>query len=219
MKLKWPAVTCNSVPWALHTPLCSLHSWSHMGSLPNLASSLTVTESDQVKIPPEIDMEGRTDTSKEEVENLREDGELPSLITVATVENDVKRTPSKGSDHQHSRRLALISKSVVSPISKGKSLSFRKNDEDLDLMLDSGSELDEPVQIEQETESTPRMGGVEVVDYSWIDCGVQEYHLVLNRIMDIGDRNMKLKAQVDYICFLPFHFDFYRIFPISLLTN
>lgn len=204
MKLKWPAVTCKSVPWASHTPLCSLHSWSQVGTLTDLASSLTVTEADQVKVPPEVDVEGKTDTSKEEVEN-REDGELPALITAGPVESDTTRTPSKGSDNERSRRLALISKSVVSPISKGKSLSFRKNDEDLDLMLDSGSELDEPEHVEQETETTPRIKGCEVVDYSWVECGVQEFHFVLNRIMEIGDKSMKLNAKVDCIFFAPLH--------------
>ncbi|GAB2226602.1 hypothetical protein Droror1_Dr00022415 [Drosera rotundifolia] len=31
-KLKWPSLTCGSFPWASHKPLCTLHSWSVLGS-------------------------------------------------------------------------------------------------------------------------------------------------------------------------------------------
>lgn len=196
MELKWPTVTCDSVPWALHTPLCSLCSWVHIGSLPSLVASVTVSETEQVTIPPETEIAPKPDTSKEEVENAREDGELPSLVAPPISDIDVKRTPSKGSDYDHSKQLALISKSVASPISKGKSLSFKKNDEDADLMmLDSGSDLDEQA-TEPPTESVPTAGGAEIVDYSWVERGVQEYCLVLNRKTDIGDKNMKLQAKV-----------------------
>lgn len=194
-KLYWPALTHKCVSWALHTPLCSLHSWSPVGPSPNQASVLATIDTEQVQAPPEIDMDERHDTSKEEVENIREDGELP-LVPAATLGNDVKLTPSKGSDLEHSRRLALISKSVSSPISKGRSPSFKKLDDYLDLMLDSDGELVEPSQVEPETESGPAIGGLEMVDNSWVDCGVQEYCLVLTRKVDNGERNMKLEAKV-----------------------
>lgn len=207
MELKWPTVTCNSVPWAVHAPLCTLCSWVHVGSLPSSVAPLTVGETEQVKIPPETEIAQKPDTSKEEVENAREDGELPSLVAPPISDIDVKRTSTKGSDYDHSKQLALISKSVASPISKGKSLSFKKNDEDVDLlMLDSGSDLDEQA-IEPETESVPTAGGDEIVDYSWVERGVQEYCFVLNRKADVGDKNMKLEAKVglyfvlSYFCF------------------
>lgn len=205
LELKWPTVNCNSVPWALHTPLCSLCSWVHIGSLPNLVAPLVVEETEQVKIPPETEIARKPDSSKEEVENAREDGELPSLLAPPVSDIDVKRTPLKGSDYDHYKQLALISKSVASPMSKGKSLSFKENYEDVDLlMLDSGSDVDEQA-IEPVAESVPTAGGAEIVDYSWVESGVQEYCLVLNRKTDNGDKNMKLQAKVGYVlCFFLF---------------
>ncbi|KAM7521007.1 hypothetical protein LguiB_019969 [Lonicera macranthoides] len=194
-KLYWPALTYKSVSWALHTPLCSLHSWSPVGPSPNQGSVLGTIDTEHVQAPPEIDMDERPDTSKEEVENIREDGELP-LVPAATLGNDVKLTPSKGSDLEHSRRLTLISKSVGSPISKGKSPSFKKLDDDLDLILDSDGELDKPLQVEPETESGRTIGGLEMVDNSWVDYGVQEYCLVLTRKVDNGERSTKLEAKI-----------------------
>lgn len=195
LKLKWPSLTCESVPWASHTPLCSLHGWSPIGLSPNHASSLPVVDVEQGQGPSDMDMDGRSGTSREEVENAREDGELPSLVPVSAVVNDVKLTP-KGSDLEHSKRLSLISKSMVSPIGMAKSQSFRKNYEDSELLLDSESDLDEPVQIDQETENTALIGRYEMVGNSWADYGVQEYSLVLTRTVDNNKTNMKLEAKI-----------------------
>ncbi|KAA8528530.1 hypothetical protein F0562_035885 [Nyssa sinensis] len=195
-KLKWPALTRESVPWVLHTPLCSLHGWSPIGPSSDQASSLLLVNMEQAQDPTDIDMDERSGNSKEEVENAREDGELPSLIPVAAVINDVRLTPSKGSDLEHSRRLALISKSMLSPINKTKPLGFRKHDEDADLMLDSESDLEEPAQIEPGTENGTRIGCYEMAKESWVDYGVQEYCLVLARTMDNNVRNTRLEAKI-----------------------
>ncbi|KAI8549923.1 hypothetical protein RHMOL_Rhmol06G0062900 [Rhododendron molle] len=196
-KLKWPSLTFESVPWALHTPLCSFHGWSPLGST-NSASSLPVVDLEQGEGPLGTDMDGRSGASRDEVETLREDGELPSLLQVSTVVSDVKLTPSKGSDLEHSKRLSLITKSMDSPIGMPKSLSLKKVDEDLDIMLDSESDMDEPAQIQQEIGNAAGIGSYEMVEHenSWADYGVQEYSLVLTRTMDDNKRNMKLEAKI-----------------------
>ncbi|XP_059638056.1 THO complex subunit 5A [Cornus florida] len=199
MDLKWPALTCKKVPWALHNPLCSLHKWSPIGLSPNQASSLPVVEMEQVQEPSDINVDVISGTSKEDVENAREDGELPSLISVAAVGNSVKLSSSKGPDLDHSRRLALIPKSMASPktpINKAKSLSFRKPEEDSDPMLDFESDMEEQAQIEPGTENGVRFGCSEMVEKSWADYGIQEYCLVLARTGDNNRRSKKLEAKI-----------------------
>lgn len=154
--------------------------------------------------PLGTDMDGRSGASRDEVETLREDGELPSLLQVSTVVSDVKLTPSKGSDLEHSKRLSLITKSMDSPIGMPKSLSLKKIDEDLDILLDSESDMDEPAQIQQEIGNAAGIGSYEMVERedSWADYGVQEYSLVLTRTMDDNKRNMKLEAKVSKVLVL-----------------
>lgn len=194
-KLRWPALTCESVPWTLHSPLCNLHGWSPIGPPPNQVSSPPAIVTEQVQEPSEMDVDGRPNTSKEEVESAREDGELPSLIpAAASVGNDVKLTPSKAPDLEHSRQLALISKSITPPMSKTKSHSFRRLDDDTELMLDVDSDVDESLLIEPETDAGSGIG--EMVENSWVDYGVRKFCLVLTRIMDTGERNVKLEAKI-----------------------
>ncbi|KAJ9166241.1 hypothetical protein P3X46_021019 [Hevea brasiliensis] len=185
VKLKWPCLNCENVPWALHTPLCNLNGWSPAGPPPNQTSSVPVIDTDQVQEPMDADVDRRSGTSKEESESAREDGELPSLV--ASIVNDVKLTPSKISNLEHSRQLALISKSIISPINKAKSLSFKKHDEDSDILLDIDSDLDElaPLELEAENEACHK-----IVENPWVDYGVKEYSLVLTR------RNIKLEAKI-----------------------
>ncbi|KAK4428977.1 THO complex subunitB [Sesamum alatum] len=103
---------------------------------------------------------------------------------------------NSGSELENSRRLSLISKSIISPITKGKSPSFKKPEEDVDLMLESDNELDEPVKMEETSDNASPLGEVTFVDNSWADCGVQEYSLVLNRRLDNDERIMKLEAKI-----------------------
>ncbi|KDP38329.1 hypothetical protein JCGZ_04254 [Jatropha curcas] len=191
LKLKWPSLNCESVPWALHTPLCNLHGWSVAGSQTNQASPVPVVDTDQVEEPMDVDVDRRTGTSKEESESAREDGELPSLV--ASVVNDIKVTPSKISNLEHTRHLALISKSIISPVSKGKSLSFKKSDEDSDLLLDNDSDKDELVPLEQEIENEACL---KMAENLWVDYGVKEYSLVLTGKVDADERNVKLEAKI-----------------------
>jgi THO complex subunit 5 len=188
MKLEWPPLNCESVPWVLHTPLCNLHGWSPAGPPPNQASTLAVTDTNIVQEPIDVNMDGR-------LESAREDGELPSLIAAASAVNDVK-LPPKVSTLEHSRQLSLMSKSIISPISKVKSQSFKKHDEDFDLLLDTDSDLDELSQIEPEVETDASIKYHEMAEKSWVDYGVKEYTLVLIRKKDDGEKKVKLEAKV-----------------------
>ncbi|XP_052202749.1 THO complex subunit 5A [Diospyros lotus] len=194
-KLKWPLLPSENIPWALHTPSCSLHGWSLVGSSPNHASSLPIVDVEKGQGTSNIEMDGRSIASKEEVENAREDGELPYLLPTSSIVNDVKLTPVKGSDFEHSKGLSLISKSMVSSLTRTKSQSFKKNDEE-ELILDSESDLDELTQIDQETGNSARIACFEVVENSWADYGVQEYCLSLTKIEENNKRSMKLEAKV-----------------------
>ncbi|XP_040995614.1 THO complex subunit 5B [Juglans microcarpa x Juglans regia] len=194
MKLRWPAVTCESVPWALHNPISNLHGWSTVGHQSIQALSLPVVETEQVRESID-DMNGRFGTSKEELESAREDGELPSLVPSASVMGNVKLNRLKGSNHEHSRQLTLISKSLVPPISKTKSQSFKKPDDDLDLMLDTDSDQDGPAYIELESENTATQY-YEVGEKSWVNYGAKEFCLVLTRNMDTDQRIWKLEAKI-----------------------
>ncbi|KAL6954950.1 hypothetical protein U1Q18_044272, partial [Sarracenia purpurea var. burkii] len=219
-KLKWPSLTCESVPWTLHTPICSLHSWSALGSSPNISSSsLPVVDVEQGQGSLTIDIDGRSGSSKEGVENVREDGELPSVVPVsAVVEDDVKFASSKGSDLEHSIRLSLISKSMASPIGMPKSQSFKKNDEDSEIMLDTESDMDEPGKLDQETENdAAKIGSYGMVGNFWADYGVREYCLVLTRTMDNNNKRImtleaKIKISMEYPLRPPY-------FALSLSTG
>ncbi|KAD6119128.1 hypothetical protein E3N88_10399 [Mikania micrantha] len=190
-KLKWPSLTCQTVPWFSHACMCSLQSWTIMPSHKPIAPI-----EEQIQAQQEVEIASGPDTSKvAEMENIREDGELPSLNPAATSVNEITLTPLKVSGIEHSKRLALITKSLASPMSKGKSPSSRKLDEDLDSMLMSDSEVDVPLQTESETALTGN-GGIMVIDNSWIACGVRDYCVVLTCKVGGGDGYMKLEAKI-----------------------
>ncbi|CAL1396056.1 unnamed protein product [Linum trigynum] len=195
MKLKWPSLSCESVPWALHTSLCSLDGWSSIGPPPNHLSLHT----EHVEESMNIDTDGQTGTSKEGSKVLREDGELPSLLKAGSiVANDVKQltsTPKVSSSAERSRQLSLISKTVVSPFSKRKSHSFNKYDEDIDpTFLDFDSDHDELPSNEHTEEMVP-IQRLDLSLDSWVDFGTKEYSLILVRAVGEG-RNVKLKAKI-----------------------
>lgn len=192
-KLKWPGLTFQTVPWFSHTRVCSLQSWT----IKPLANPSAAAIEEQIQAPQQAETVGEPDTSKPETENIREDGELPSL-NPATIANEISQitiTPLKGSGIEHSKRLSLITKSMASPMSKGKSPSFRRLDEELDLMV-SDSEVDEPPQTEPETDEVMVPRGIKVIDDTWIACGTREYRLLLTRKVNNGDGYMKLEAKV-----------------------
>ncbi|XP_057428518.1 THO complex subunit 5A [Lotus japonicus] len=182
-KLKWPLLSCKSVPWALHTPLCNLDGWSPVRALPvpNEASSMAIIEIEKhTQEPMDVDVIERSGATKEELESLREDGELPTLLP-------------NTSKFDRSKQVSLISKSP--PLNKARSQSFKKVDDNSDFLLDTESDFDEPAHIEQEHENISS-------DYcarksvSWIDSGVKEFVLVLSRKTNAVERNVNLEAKI-----------------------
>lgn len=193
--LKWPTLTCESVPWTSHAPLCKLHGWLYVTPARRSTAPLHVGELERGQGLASADADRKHGVSKDDMETTKEDGELPSLVPAVTGANDVKLTPTKGSELEHPGTLSLISKSIISPITKGKSPSSRKQEEDVDLLLESENELDEPVSLEETSDNTSPLGGL-AIENLWADCGIQEYTLVLIRKLDNEERKMKLEAKV-----------------------
>ncbi|KAK4381406.1 THO complex subunitB [Sesamum angolense] len=205
-KLTWPTFTCESVPWASYTPQCNLHGWLSMTSAGNSTTSLPLVDAEHSQGPSSAD---RNSGRSKEMETTTEDGELPSLVPVANGVTDVGLNPTKGSELENSRRLSLISKSIMSPINKGKSPSFKKPEEDVDLMLESDNELDEPVKVEETSDSASPLGDLAFVDNSWADCGfkntVSENYYVSNGSGWYNElRAMEAEVNVHIIRLIPF---------------
>ncbi|XP_050363729.1 THO complex subunit 5A [Argentina anserina] len=205
MKLKWPALSFESVPWALHAPLCKLHGCSPVGAEP---SSLSAIDKEQVQEPMDTDSVGRYSSSKEELESMREDGELPSLVQVASVSDD-KLVQHKGD----SRRLSLLSKRP--PVSKARPLSYKRHTEELDFLLDTESDVDEPTHLAPEEENGVPIQCFEVAGKAWVDYGTREFRLVLTRNIDSGKGNVKLEAKIKISMEYPLRPPF---FTLSLCT-
>ncbi|KAL2346411.1 hypothetical protein Fmac_000411 [Flemingia macrophylla] len=180
-KHEWPRLSCNSVPWALHTPLCNLDSWSHVRvpPVPREASSPAVIDTEEhVQEPMDTDVNEQSGASKAELESITEDGELPTLF------------PNM-SKLDHSTQLNLISKSIIPPLNKIRSQSFKKIDDSSDFLLDIESDLDEPAQIEQEHENILSRKSL-----SWMDYGLKEFCLVLCRKISADVSNVNLEAKI-----------------------
>lgn len=193
-KRKWPPLLYKNVPWALHTPSCTLQSWSSIGPTPNEASSSSAIAVEQVpnSLEPIIDV--RSGALRENVESTQEDGELPVVVQAPTVINYSQSPSSKGSDLEHSRRLALISKSMV-PSKMGKSPSSKKIEDISELILDSESDLDEPACTDQETDYATRYNGK--AGKLWEDHAVREFRFVLTKRMAGSVKIMNLEAKVN----------------------
>lgn len=184
-KVEWPLLSCQSVPWAVHTPLCKLDGWSPIRALPvpSEASSLTVIDKEEhVQEPMDVDLIERSGPTKEELESVTEDGELPTLLPNI-------------SKFDHSMQASLISKSIIPPLNKVRSQSFKKVDDNTDFLLDTESDFDEPAQNEREHENTVSNYGARK-SVSWMDSGVKEFLLVLSRKSNTGERNVTLEAKV-----------------------
>ncbi|XP_065881136.1 THO complex subunit 5B-like [Euphorbia lathyris] len=192
MKLQWPPLNCENVPWALHSPFCNLHGWS--SARPSAIQTSSVPDTDKVLELMDVDVQKGSGISKEELEGAREDGELPSLV--ASVSNNVKLNSSRSSNVEHTKQLALISKSAISPISKTKSLSFKKHDEDSDLLLDTDSDQDDLASFEPEVENEASAEQDKMNEKLWVEYGAKEHLLVLTRNMDAKGGNVKLEAKI-----------------------
>ncbi|KAL1309590.1 hypothetical protein HN51_052284 [Arachis hypogaea] len=178
-KLEWPFLSCKSVPWALHAPLCNLNVWSPIRAVdvPRVASTPALMDKDEhAPEAMDIDIAEHSAATKEELESITEDGELPTLI------------PNM-SKLDHSKQITLISKSVTPSLINVRSQSFKKFEE-------IESDIDEPAQIEQEDED------IESYHYgrksvSWMDCGVKEFSLVLSRKFSADESNVNLEAKIN----------------------
>ena len=198
-KLKWPRIEHKNTPWASRTPLCSLHSWSLTGSFPQplSRSSLMVNEAAS---SVDSDLERRSVTNWEETESVREDGELPVVIHAENETNSSAILPSEMSPEvrSHSRGLSLISKSAT-PSKLSVSHSFGRNEDDLDLLMYSDSELEDQPFIQEETQK-----GNLIIDKSWEDYASKEFTMVLSKAMKNGPKVM-LEAKVNYAMSILFY--------------
>ncbi|XP_031492285.1 THO complex subunit 5A [Nymphaea colorata] len=193
--LKWPELKYKNIPWALHNPLCHLESWSPVGGTTDQVPSIYANE---VEASKRMDLGGVAvpELLKDEVESTREDGELPSL-TQLTIPLDNNRTPpSKGSGDEHSRTLNLISKSITPKRTSNGHMPWKLKvmDPHPELAFGSGSEDDEPMCDELETEmATTNPSSVKKF---WKDHGAKEFLLVLSRNIPNDEKNVQLEAKV-----------------------
>lgn len=183
-KLEWPLLSCKSVPWALHPPLCNLVGWSPIKALAihcEASSPGVIDKEGHVHEPMDVDAIDSSGGKKEEPESITEDGELPTLL------------PNM-SKLDHSKQLTLILKSVPPSLNKVRSQSFKKLDHTSDILLDTESDLDEPAQIEEHENTVSNHCGRKSV--SWMDYGVKEFSLVFSRKISADESNVNLEAKV-----------------------
>jgi len=195
-KLKWPRIEHKNTPWASRTPLCSLHSWSLTVSFPEPLSRSSLMVSGAAG-SVDSDLERRSVTNWEETESVREDGELPVVIHAENETNSSAILPSEMSPEvrSHSRGLSLISKSAT-PSKLSVSHSFGRNEDDLDLLMYSDSELEDQPFIQEETQK-----GNLIIYKSWEDYASKEFTMVLSKTMKNGPKVMleaKVKISMEY---------------------
>ncbi|KAK7410040.1 hypothetical protein VNO78_00516 [Psophocarpus tetragonolobus] len=185
-KLEWPRLSYKGVPWALHSPLCNLDSWSpvRLPPVPRESSSspAIIDKEEHVQEPMDTDVNEHSGATKAETESITEDGELPSLL------------PNM-SKPDHSTQLNLISKTIVPPLNKIRSQSFKKFDDNSDFLLDTESDLDEPAQTEEEHENILSNYHAKK-SVSWMDHGLKEFCLVLCRKISAYESNVNLEAKI-----------------------
>ncbi|KAF2947126.1 THO complex subunit 5A [Oryza sativa Japonica Group] len=209
-KLKWPQIEHENAPWASRTPLCSLHSWSFTGIFPEPAPRsplMVVGAAGSV----DSDMERRSVTHWEETESTREDGELLAVVPAENTPSVSKISHSEVSPEvrNHSRGLSLISKSAT-PSKLSISHSFGRNEDDLDLLMYSDSELEEQTFVDQEVEKVNL-----ATDKSWEDYASREFTLVLSKTLKNGPKVMleaKIAISMEYPVRPPF-------FTLQLLSG
>lgn len=193
-KLKWPSLIYENVPWALHTPLCTLQKWSPAGLIPD--SSFSVSIAGHATNNVDLDMDRRSVTSWE-VESAREDGELPTALPVATMPVDAPVSLSSEPLQlvDRSRSLALMSKNVT-PMSMVQTRSFSKYEDELELVLDSDSEVEEQTYSNHLNDNASS-----VVSKPWEDSAAKEFDLIFGRNHG-KDSVVKLNVKVNDHCTL-----------------
>ncbi|KAF7080688.1 hypothetical protein CFC21_084723 [Triticum aestivum] len=195
-KLRWPQIEHENTPWASRTPSCSMHSWSLTGVFPEpSARSALVVSGPAGSV--DSDLERRSVTNGQETEGNREDGELPIVVHAEDMPDGSKVSQAEISPEvlNHSRGLSLISKGSA-PSKLSISHSFGRNEDDLDFLMDSDSELEELACADQETEQ-----GNLTIDKSWEDYASREFTMVLSKTLKNGSKVMleaKIKISMEY---------------------
>uniref|UniRef100_A0A1D1XZS6 THO complex subunit 5 n=2 Tax=Anthurium amnicola TaxID=1678845 RepID=A0A1D1XZS6_9ARAE len=209
-KLKWPQLSFGNVPWALHSPVCTLEQWLIIRPISDPVSSISAMATEQATDSLDLDSEGRFTAAREELESAREDGELPSAVQIPPLLEYLKLTPLKVSaELEHCRSLTLMSKSST-PSSKGKSQSFRKHEDSPELVVDSESDVEQPF-LEPEQELLVEF--YEKAKRGWEDYAVKEYHMVLCRTdTDKVKLEAKIKISMEHPLRPP-------LFSLSLVTD
>ncbi|KAG8072530.1 hypothetical protein GUJ93_ZPchr0006g45285 [Zizania palustris] len=212
-KLNWPQIEHESAPWTSRTPLCSLHSWSLTGFFPEpspRSALIVVGAAGSV----DSDMERRSVTHWEETESTREDGEVLAVVPAENTPNGSKISHSEVSPEvrNHSRGLSLISKSAT-PSKLSISHSFGRNEDDLDLLMYSDSELEEQAFADQEAEKV-----CPATEKSWEDYASREFTLVLSKTLKNGPKVM-LEAKVKISMEYPVRPPFFRLQLLSGKTE
>ncbi|KAI0495553.1 hypothetical protein KFK09_021854 [Dendrobium nobile] len=201
VKLKWPLLDNENVPWALHTPLCNLQQWLPVRPVVDSSVSAVTAEKLVGSVGHELD---RRSVPPSEIESAREDGELPMALPATVFPDDSSTKISNvSSDLESSRSLTLISKNITPP-KMVKSSSFGRNEDDLDLILDMESDVEEKVCIESETDI------VGAIEEPWVDHSAREFHLVLCR-KDGNEQMLKLEATVKISIEYPLRAPFFKL--------
>lgn len=193
-KLKWPRIEHKNAPWASRNPLCSLHSWS-LTSYPESSRSILMLSGAASNVDSDVE---RSVTNWEETESIREDGELPVVIPAENEPNGstILQPEVSAEIRSHSRGLSLISKSAT-PSKLSISRSFGRNDDDLDLLMYSDSELEDQPCILDETEKATSP----IRDRFWEEYASKEFTMVLSKTMKNGLKVMleaKVKISMEY---------------------
>ena len=132
------------------------------------------------------DTERRSVRNWKQTEGITDDGELPVAVRAEHTPSDSKMLHSEVSPEvrNQSRGLSLISKSsTASKLSI--SHSFGRNEDDLDFLMESDSELELLICADQETEH-----GSLTIDKSSEDYAFREFTMVLSKTLINGPRVM-----------------------------
>ncbi|EPS63833.1 hypothetical protein M569_10948 [Genlisea aurea] len=184
-KLSWPALMSQHVPWASYKPTCSFNGWYAPASSGNRGkSSPSLEKPNRSRDAPRMSADAKKIAeSADEMEGVKEDGELPSSLVVPSAAGE-----SEESEHS-TREANFVSKSIVS-IRKKPSI-MRKIEEDVELVQLSDSETEE--EAIHQTEESCDFGSRN----SWADFGMEVFTLVLTKKFGgSNERTMKLEAKI-----------------------
>ncbi|KAL9235875.1 hypothetical protein vseg_010607 [Gypsophila vaccaria] len=208
--LKWPPINYESVPWASHKHLCGFHRWAPLKSSSSQEASLPKADIELVHYSMDVGLAGRAGTSKEELGVVTEDGELPSLTQPAAVLSNAGTASNIIQElaPDRSKSMSLVAKSST-PVKTARTQSFGRYEEDVDLMLDSDSEVEDSAKTEKEVQWPS------IEKKPWVDYGVQEFSLCLTRTRDNDEGNVELEAKIKISMEYPLRPPFFKLHLLS----